>query len=198
MAKGYGFERDLYGGGDGAAEVIRNTVAAWLWAAEQAGKVRNFATEYLTDKAMRLGLEQMGVTVPDGEPVTAENIGWALGNMIAQETGLSVGNVLDAASVRAALRAEALRLTAEQLGIGEAKSVEGIADALAGDVRAFVDKAARGEDAEMLEAVKVSDWATELARRGAVRVNPASTRPDAANNRERQDRFRGTHRRVKA
>lgn len=198
MAKGYGFERDLYGGGDGAAEVIRGTVAAWLWAADQAGKVRDFAADYLTDKALRFGLERMGVTVPDGEPVNAETIGKALGLMLAAETGIEVGNVLDAASVRAALRAEALRVVADQLGVQGAGSVDGIAAALAGDVRAYVDKAARGEDAEILEAVKVTDWAQELARRGAVRVLPASTRPDAAKNRERQERWRQNNRRVKA
>lgn len=198
MAKGYGFERDLYGSGDSAADVIRGTVAAWLWAAEQAGKVRDFAADYMADKALRLGLERMGVKVPDGEPVTAESIGRALGAMLAESTGLEVGNVLDADSVRAALKGEALRLTEEQLGVKGAKSPEGIAAALAGDVRQFVEKAAQGGDAELLEAVKVSGWAQEVARRGAVRVMPGSTRPDAAANRARQDRWRGRNRRVKA
>lgn len=197
MAKGYGFERDLPGGGDSAADVIRNTVAAWLWLGHQYGAVKDFAADYMTDKALRFGLERMGVSVPESEPVNAEAIGRALGVMLAGETGIEVGNLLDPASVRQALRVEAVRLTAEKLGLSGVKTADQIADKLAGDVRALVQGAADGSDGELLAAVKVSEWAAELARRGAVREIQASTRPDAANNRERQRRYRDTHKRVR-
>ena len=194
----YGFERDVYGGGDSAADVIRGTVAAWLWAADQYGRVMDFAADYLTDKAVRLGLERLGVTVPEGETVNADAIGKALGVMLAAETGIQVDNVLDAASVRDALRREAVRAVAESLGLSGVSSADGIAAALAGDVRQFVERAAQGQEQELLDSVKVSDYAVTLALRGAVRTVPASTRPDAQANRERQDRWRAKNRRVKA
>lgn len=197
MAKGYGFERDLYGGGDGAADVIRGTVAAWLWAAEQAGRVQDFAVEYLTDAALRLGLERLGVTIPEGEPVTAETIGRALGAVVSEAVGFDVGNLLDAEQVRASMKRAAVAQVADRLGLQGVTSADGIAAALAGEVRGYVAEAVKSGGGDLLDAVPVSEWQLELARRGAVRTVEPSTRPDAAVNRERQRRWRDSNRRVK-
>lgn len=193
----YGFEGATPWAGDTAAGAIRNGVAAWLWAADQYGKVKDFAVDYVVDQAMRLGLERLGVPVPENQPVNAQTIGLALGGIVSAEVGFDVGNLLDADQVRAAMKRAAIAEVAQRMGLQGVMTPEGIGAALAGDVRGYIARGVKSGGGELVDAIEVSDWQLELAQRGAVRTVPPSTRPDAAGNRERQRRWRDRNRRVK-
>lgn len=131
-------------------------------------------------------------------PLTPRALADALNRKIFADYGIDVGDLLDAESVKRALKKEALRIVADRLGVDGGKKA--MAQALRSRVRDELIKAARSGDTEILEAIYVGARAVEDAERSSkpdLESQAISNFSEAGEkNRERQARYRANHKRV--
>lgn len=156
---------------------------------------KSWAAQKLSDEAFKVALSLMGVDIAGD--VTIDNIGIALGRKILKETGLDLGNVLDGENVRVKVERAGLKRVIKELGIDAPATREGLADALKVVIRR--DIAAKVGDGEALSLVRdmgSTDDVEAIKSAMKKREKPLIDTKAARQNRERQARFRKSHKRV--
>jgi hypothetical protein len=139
----------------------------------------------------------MGLDI-DGA-VTVDSIGLALGKKVKNETGVDLGNVLDGETVKSKLERVAIGAALNELGVDAPANRDGLAEALRVVIRRRIaDKIGAGDVRGLLD--DIGSKAEVLAILGAIKRRdlPLTEGVKAAQNRDRQARFRATHRRVRA
>ena len=171
---------EAIGVGTGAVKLARETKEAVI-------------NLFVVDALITYGLE-----LERGDALTAEALALAVNRKIFAEYGIDVGNLLDADSVRSALKKEALRAVGERLGV-EGGSRD-IAAAFKSSVRNTLLEAVASGDAEVLSAISVGQRAIEDAVRNSEpnleSQQVKNTSEAGEKNRERQARYRAAHKRV--
>lgn len=166
----------------------------------KAVKLTQEAKNFVIDRIINHELIERGL-LDESErfnPVTPRAIADALSRKIFADYEIDVGDLLDAESVKRALKREALRVVGDRLGVsGGAKSIAG---ALRSRVRLELINAARSGETEILEAIAVGQRSIDDAQRSAeVNTESQSIRnftQAGEKNRERQARYRASHQRV--
>jgi hypothetical protein len=148
----------------------------------------------LKGAAMRAAFGAIGLDI-DPDNLTAESLGRAVGKLVAGSSDLPVMNVFDAAEVRAGLIKYGCAQINDRLGVSSGSSPEGVGRAVAALVQAEVIDGLRGGNQAIVDAVRIS--ARRLSKYGAVDdVKPLKPGDKAQSNRDRQARYRLTHRKV--
>lgn len=151
----------------------------------------------LKSAAMNAALAAIGLDI-DVNNVTSESIGKAIGQQVSDASGLPSVNVFDADAVRAMLIKQGCALILAELGVSAEPSVNGVAKAIEGLVTAELRAAASDGDGGILSAVYVSQERIQNLKRsaGLDYTKPRKFDKKAVSNRERQARYRETHRKV--
>lgn len=143
-------------------------------------------------------LQEAGLEIEQGSPLTARVIADALSAKIESDYGITTGDLLDADSVRSTLRREAVRMAGDALGVGGTQAE--IAAALRSAVVAQVREAAASQEPDFLAAVAVgASRAAELARAAEANEWPTPISNNSAageRNRSKQAIYRSRHKRV--
>jgi hypothetical protein len=180
-------------GADELRSLLADAIGAATGAVQLAQSVKDWAITLCINDVLYIS----GLEIETNAPLTARVLADALQRRIWQDYGLDVGDLLDAESVRRATKKEALRIVGDRLGVrGGAAD---IAQAIKTEVREQLRAAAAGGDAELLAAMKVGQRAIDDAARAAVPKDSGSiknTSEKAKKNRERQEKYRASHKRV--
>jgi hypothetical protein len=147
--------------------------------------------------AMNAALAAIGLDI-DVNNVTSESIGKAIGQQVSDASGMPAVNVFDAGAVRAMLLKEGCGLILQDLGVSGERSIDGLALAVEKLVTAELKQAAAGDGEGVLSAVNVSaERLQKMKRKQGVDYNvPRKFDKKSVSNRERQAKFRESHKRV--
>jgi hypothetical protein len=180
------------------ADEAKQYIAEIVGAAADVVRLGRSARNYIADLLIIDQLNAAGLEIEPGTALTPEVIAEAMRAKIEAEYGIDVGNILDADSVKRSLRTEALRLVAERLGVEPTQA--GIAREMRSQVSTMLRDAVANGDADVLQAVGLGESRIEEALRAASAdewPTPISNFSEKAEkSRERQARYRASHKRV--
>ena len=179
------------------ADQARQALAEFVGSAADVVRMTRDIRERLANLLIIDQLQEAGLDIEQGTPLTARVLADALRKKILDEHGIDCGDLLDQDSVKRSLRREALRVVGEQLGV-TGSQVE-IAQALRSAVVQLLRDAAAAGDEELLEAMAVGENKIAEALRAA-EADDAKEIKDFSEagekNRARQERYRASHQRV--
>lgn len=162
---------------------------------EGIADAKSWLADKLSETTFRAAAYSMGVEI-DGE-VTTDSIGLAIGKKVFAETGLQLGNVFDGEALRVKVERAGIARVIQELGVDAPATREGLADAVKVVVRRRIEeKIGEGAADALVGVMGSADDVAAILAAVKRREKPLLTSAAAVGNRERQARFRQTHKRV--